>query len=87
MTLKPLADRVVLRLVEKENITESGIVLQERMKQHHDKGTVVAVGPDATSAKPGDVVLFDTRAAQRVRVEFINHLVVRDTDLLAVVEA
>lgn len=95
MKLKPLADRMVVEPVEQEEITAGGIVLPETAKEKPQKGTVVAVGPGgrnrdgehvAMDVAEGDTVLFAKYAGTEIKVEGKKVLILRESDILAVVE-
>lgn len=97
MSLKPLADRVVIEPSEQEEVTASGIVLPETAKEKPQKGTVVAVGPGRRDdkgnlvpmeVKAGDSVLFAKYAGTEVKLDSSHTvLVLRESDVLAIVES
>src|SRR5574341_1227597 len=91
MKIRPLHDRVVLKRLEAERQTRSGIVIPDSAKEKSDQGEVVAVGPgrrlkDGTLDKPGvrrgDKVLFASYAGQAVKIRDEELLVVRTEDLI-----
>jgi chaperonin GroES len=92
--IKPLGDRVVLRAVEREEKTASGIVLPDTAKEKPQEAEVVAVGPGryedgklvAVDVKVGDRVIFSKYAGTEVKYDGVEYLVVRESDILAVVE-
>ncbi|MGD2155541.1 MAG: co-chaperone GroES [Anaerolineales bacterium] len=95
-SLKPLGNRVVVEPIEEEEITAGGIVLPETAKEKPQRGTVLAVGPgdrnDAGENIPvgvsvGDTVLFAKYGGTEVKVEGKKLLIMRESDLLAIVEA
>ncbi len=95
MKLKPLGDRVVLKVLEQEEKTESGIVLPDKAKERPQEGEVKAVGPgkvldDGTKApmdvKVGDRVVFSKFAGSEIKVDGEEYLIVRQDDILAVYE-
>lgn len=94
MKLKPLADRVVVEPIEQEEMTAGGIVLPETAKEKPQKGTVVAVGPGKyedgalveMQVKEGDQVLFAKYAGTEIKIEGKKVLILRESDLLAIVE-
>jgi chaperonin GroES len=94
-TLKPLGNRVVVEPIEQEETTASGIVLPETAKEKPQKGTVIAVGPGELDdsgnrvpleVKEGDVVLFAKYAGTEIKVDGKKWLILRESDLLAIVE-
>ena len=94
MTIKPLADRVVIKNVEQEETTKSGIVLPGNAKEKPQVAEVVAVGPggnvdgkDVTMyVKPGDRVIFSKFAGSEVKMDNQTFIILRQSDILAVVE-
>ncbi|WP_251422956.1 co-chaperone GroES [Veillonella agrestimuris] len=91
--LKPLADRVVIRLVEKEEKTKSGIFLPDTAKEKPQEGEVVAVGAGkvyengqrvAPEVNIGDRVMFAKYAGTEVEVDGVTHLILSERDILAV---
>jgi len=94
MTLKPLGNRVVVEPVEQEEMTAGGIVLPETAKEKPQKGTVLSIGPGELNDKgervpldvaEGDVVLFAKYAGTEMKVDGKKLLILRDSDLLAIV--
>ena len=96
MNLKPLGDRLIVRAVEEEETTVSGIVLPETAKEKPQKGEVLAVGDgnwddDGEKRIPldvvaGDVVLYSKYGGTEVKVDGEDLLVLRESDVLAKVE-
>ena len=95
MNLKPLGDRVVLKPVEKEERTKSGIVLPDTAKEKPQEGKVIAVGPgrilddgkrEAIDVKKGDKVLYAKYAGTEFKVDGEDLLIVSQKDILAIVE-
>ncbi len=94
MTLKPLADRVVLKMVEAEETTKSGIILTAASKEKPQVAEVVAVGPGGNvdgkdivmHVKVGDKVITSKYAGTEVKIDADEFIVVRQNDILAVVE-
>ena len=95
MKLRPLADRVIVKRLENETKTASGIVIPDAAAEKPDQGEVLAVGPGKTddsgkliamNVKVGDVVLFGKYSGQTVKVDGDELLVMREEDIMAVVE-
>lgn len=94
MTIKPLADRVVLKAVEAEETTKSGIILAGSAKEKPQVAEVVAVGPGGLVdgkevvmiVKVGDKVLTSKYSGTEVKVDGEECTIVRQSDILAVVE-
>ncbi|MCR4419820.1 MAG: co-chaperone GroES [Clostridia bacterium] len=93
--LKPLEDRVVVKVIEEEQRTQGGIVLPDTAKEKPQEGEVVAVGPGrlldngtrvAPSVKVGDRVVFAKYSGTEVKVDGQEYLILRETDILAVKE-
>ena len=94
MNLKPLGDRVVVKPVEKEERTKSGIVLPDTAKEKPQEGIVVAVGTGrildngtkiAMELKVGDKVVYAKYAGNEFKIDEIEYLIVSEKDVLAVV--
>ncbi len=94
MTIKPLADRVVVKLTEAEETTKSGIILTGSAKEKPQVSEVVAVGPGGMVdgnkvemyVKPGDKVLTSKYAGTEVKVDGVEYTILRQDDILAIVE-
>ena len=94
MTLKPLADRVVVKSVEAEETTKTGIVLPGTAKEKPQVAEVVAVGPGGNvdgkevvmTVKVGDKVITSKYAGTEVKCDGIEYNIVKQSDILAVVE-
>jgi chaperonin GroES len=96
MKLKPLGDRLIVRAVEEEETTASGIVLPDTAKEKPQKGEVLAVGDGAwdedgekripLDVAAGDVVLYRKYGGTEVKVDGEDLLVLRESDVLAKVE-
>ncbi|MDN4594516.1 co-chaperone GroES [Polycladomyces subterraneus] len=92
--IKPLGDRVVIEAIEKEEKTASGIVLPETAKEKPQEGKVIAVGTGryengeriALEVKEGDRVIFSKYAGTEVKVGDKEYLILRENDILAIVE-
>ena len=95
MALRPLQDRVIIKRLDNERTTASGIVIPESAAEKPDQGEVVAVGTGkkadngsiiALEVKVGDKVLFGKYSGQAVKVDGEDLLVINEDDILAVVE-
>ncbi|HAD07768.1 MAG: co-chaperone GroES [Bellilinea sp.] len=95
VNLKPLGSRVVVEPIEQEEVTAGGIVLPETAKEKPQKGVVLSVGPGdrdedgkriPMDVKEGDTVLFAKYAGTEIKVEGKKLLILRESDLLAIVE-
>lgn len=94
MTIKPLFDRVVIKMVEAEETTKSGIILAGSAKEKPQIAEVVAVGPGGMvdgkevtmNVKVGDKVLTSKYAGTDVKIDGQEYSIVRQNDILAIVE-
>ena len=94
MNLKPLADRVILKTVEAEETTKSGLILTSASKEKPEVAEVVAVGPGGVvegkevvmTVKVGDKVITSKYAGSEVKVDGVEYTIVRQDDILAIVE-
>ncbi len=94
MNLKPLADRVILKMLEAEETTKGGIILTSAAKEKPEVAEVVAVGPGglvdgkevAMTVKLGDKVIMSKYAGTEVKVGGEEYTIVRQSDILAIVE-
>ena len=95
LNLKPLADRIVVEPVEKEEMTASGIILPETAKEKPQEGTVLAVGPGRTDdagkrvpmdVKTGDIVLYAKYGGTEIKLDDRKLLILKESDVLAIVE-
>ncbi|MBN3776850.1 MULTISPECIES: co-chaperone GroES [Burkholderia] len=96
MNLRPLHDRVIVKRLDQETKTASGIVIPDAAAEKPDQGEVLAIGPGkrddkgapiALDVKVGDRVLFGKYAGQTVKVDGNELLVMREEDIMAVVNA
>ncbi|MCY6369751.1 co-chaperone GroES [Clostridium ganghwense] len=94
MRIRPLGDRVVIKGLEAEETTKSGIVLPGSAKERPQEAEVVAVGPGGVvdgkevkmEVKVGDKVLFSKYAGTEVKIDGEEYTILRQNDILAVVE-
>jgi len=94
MTIKPLGDRVVIKMVETEETTKSGIVLPGSAKEKPQVAEVISVGPGGIvdgkevqmQVKAGDKVLISKYAGTEVKMDNVEYTILRQGDILAVVE-
>jgi len=94
MKLNPLCDRVVLRQLEAEETTKSGIVLPGAAQEKPQQAEVVAVGPGGVvdgkeikmEVKPGDKVIYSKYAGTEVKLDEEEFIIVKQNDILAIVQ-
>lgn len=91
-SITPMGDRVVVRALEREEMTKSGIVLPDTAKEKPQEGEVIAVGPGrmtdegkrlAMELQKGDKVIFAKYAGTEVKLDEEEYLILRETDVLA----
>ena len=96
MALKPLGDRVVVKALEAQEKTKSGLVLPDSAKEKPQEGKVIAVGTGrllddgsvkAQEIKNGDRVLYGKYAGSEVSLEGTDYLILREEDILAIVQS
>ena len=95
MAFRPLGDRVLVRRVEEEEKTKGGIIIPDTAKEKPQEGEVIAVGPGARDdsgkiqpldVKKGDKILFGKYSGTEVKVDGEDLLVMREDDIMAVIE-
>ena len=94
MKLVPLGDRVVLKQVEAEETTKSGLILTTSAQEKPQEAEVIAVGPGGMvdgkevtmQVKPGDKVIYSKYAGNEGKLEGEEYIIVRQNDILAIVE-
>ncbi len=94
MNIKPLGDKVVIKMVEAEETTKSGIILAGAAKEKPQVAEVVAVGPGGIvegkeikmEVKVGDKVLTSKYAGTEVKLDGVEYIIIRQNDILAIVE-
>lgn len=95
MKVKPLQDRILIKRIEEEEKTKGGIIIPDAAKEKPQEGMVVAVGDGKTlesgkkaplTVKPGDKILFGKYSGTEIKVDGEEHLILREDDVLAIVE-
>ncbi len=95
MKIRPLQDRILVKRIEEEETTKGGIIIPDTAKEKPSEGKVVAVGNGKVDedgkvhpldVKKGDKVLFSKYAGTEVDIEGDEHLIIREDDVLGVVE-
>ena len=90
--LQPLADRVVVKPIEREEVTKGGIVLPDTAKEKPQEGEVLAVGPGRLSedgkripldVKVGDIVIYAKYGGTEIKIEDEELIILRESDILA----
>lgn len=95
MKLQPLNDRVLVKRLESEEKTAGGLYIPDTAKEKPCKGEVIAAGPGKLAengtrtplaVKKGDMVLFNKYAGTEVKLDGVEHLVMREEDILAIID-
>jgi co-chaperonin GroES (HSP10) len=87
MEIRPLSDKVLVAENKKENTTESGIILEgTRGTGEATRATVLAIGPDVTEVKVGDVILIEWSKASPVKVGDVQRAIIKEENIIAVFE-
>lgn len=93
--IRPLGERVVVKPMPSEEKTKSGIVLPDTVKEKPQEGEVVAVGTGRLletgqrvpiDLKPGDKILFSKYSGNEVKIDDVDYLIMRESDILGVIE-
>jgi len=95
MKIKPLQDRILVKRVEEETKTKGGIIIPDSAKEKPIEGLVIAVGKGKTKedggriamdVKEGDKILFGKYAGTEVKIDGEEHLIMREDDVLGIIE-
>lgn len=95
MNLKPLGDRVIVKPKEAEEVTKGGIILPDTAKEKPQEGEVVAAGPGrvtedgkkiAMELKVGDKILYGKYSGTEIKIDEVEYLIMRETDVYAVIQ-
>ena len=95
MKIRPLQDRVIVKRVEEEEKTKGGIIIPDSAKEKPIEGKVIAVGNGKVQedgkvrpldVKAGDTVLFSKYAGTEIKIDGVEHLIMREEDILGVIE-
>jgi chaperonin GroES len=89
LSIKPLADRVLVEPAAAEEKTAGGIIIPDTAKEKPQKGTIVAVGPgkkdEPMTVSVGDVVLYGKYAGTEITIDGNNYLIMRESDIVAII--
>ena len=95
MKIRPLQDRILVKRLEAETRTKGGIIIPDSAKEKPIEGQVIAVGAGkvgddgtlrAPEVKPGDKILFGKYSGTEVKIDDVEHLIIREEDILGVIE-
>ena len=92
--MRPLSDRVVVKRIEEQETTKSGLIIPDTAKEKPMEGKIIAVGPGRTEdgktikldVKKGDRVLFGKYAGTEIKLDGEEHIIMREDDILGVIE-
>jgi chaperonin GroES len=88
MKVKPLADRIIVKLEKSETKTAGGIFIPDTAQEKTQVGLVVEIGDDqeVIKVKAGQKVMYDKYAGTQVKIDGVDHLILKMSDILAVIE-
>ena len=90
MKIKPLADRVIVKLEKNEAKTAGGIIIPDTAQEKTQQGLVIEVGPGTEkikmTVKNGDRVMYDKYAGSQIKIDGEEHLIVKMSDIIAIIE-
>jgi chaperonin GroES len=95
MKIKPLQDRIIVKRIEEEEKTKGGIIIPDSAKEKPMEGEVIAVGSgkfldngtkQALEVKEGDRILFGKYSGTEVKIDEVEHLIMREDDILGIIE-
>ena len=95
MKIRPLQDRIIVKRIDEEETTKGGIIIPDTAKEKPQEGKVISVGKGKVSedgklqkldVKKGDKVLFSKYSGTEINIEGVEHLIIREDDVLGVVE-
>ncbi|MBX9990672.1 co-chaperone GroES [Phreatobacter oligotrophus] len=96
MKFRPLHDRVVVKRIDAEEKTRGGIIIPDTAKEKPQEGEVIAVGPGgrnergelvALDVKAGDIVLFGKWSGTEVKIDGVDYLIMKESDIMGIVES
>ena len=88
MKIKPLADRVLIKIEEAETKTASGLFIPQTAQEKTQQGVVITIGDDTETivVKVGDKVMYDKYAGTPIKVDGVDHLILQMQDIIAIIE-
>lgn len=88
MNVKPLGERVLIKVKESESKTAGGIIIPQTAQEKTQTGVVVAIGTDTEviKVKVGDEVMYDKYSGTQIKLDGVDHLLVKMADILAILE-
>ena len=94
MNIRPLYDRIVVKRIEEQETTRNGIVIPDSAKEKPQEGTVIAVGAGKLDddgkripmeVKAGDKVLFGKYSGNEIKIDDVDHVILREDDILGII--
>ncbi|MDA8424678.1 MAG: co-chaperone GroES [Treponema sp.] len=88
MKVRPLIDRVLIKVQESESKTAGGIIIPQTAQEKTQTGVVAAIGTDTDviKVKEGDKVMYDKYAGTQIKIDGVEHLIVKMSDILAIID-
>jgi chaperonin GroES len=86
MKFKPLKDRVFISYTEEVEKTAGGIYVPDTAKEKPQRGKVEAIGSEVKEVKVGDEVMFDRYSGSKIKIDNVEHLIIKEEDILGIVE-
>lgn len=87
MKIKPIGERILVKIQEGEEKTASGIIIPQTAQEKTQEGTVVAVGDDESiKVKVDDRIMYDKYAGTALKIDGVEHLILKMSDILAIIE-
>ena len=90
MKVKPIADRVLIKITKNESKTAGGIIIPDTAQEKTQTAVVVEVGPgtekEKTVVKAGDKIMYDKYAGTQLEIDGVEHLIIKFVDILAVIQ-
>lgn len=87
MKIKPIGERILVKIQESEEKTASGIIIPQTAQEKTQEGVVIAVGDDESiKVKAGDRIMYDKYAGTTIKIDGDDHLILKMSDILAIIE-
>jgi chaperonin GroES len=88
MKVKPIGERILVKIQEGEEKTKGGIIIPQTAQEKTQEGIVVAVGDDeSVKVKAKDRIMYDKYAGTQLKIDGVEHLIIKMSDILAVIES
>lgn len=86
MKFKPLKDRVFVKYSEEAEKTAGGIYIPESAKEKPQKGVIEAIGSEVKEIKVGDIILFDKYSGSKINIDNNEYLIIKEEDILGIIQ-